>query len=304
MYEVNVLGTLHMTQALLPALTAGGDGTVVVLSSTAGHGTYEGGAGYVAAKNGARVLAETLRLEIVGTPVRVIEIAPGMVKTDEFATTRFRGDTDKAAKVYAGVADPLTADDVAETITWACTRPRTSTSTSWSSAPAPRPPTPRSTGSRRTAKGAGAHGTGPPVPGSGTPEAERPRGTIQPFTQMSCFSFATTSTRSRCWSITFSIGLYAPGISSTTPESLRHSTPRVCSSRSRVVKRRFAALRLIFRPAPCEAELKNATFPRPFTMYEPVPIEPGMIPNSPEPARIAPFRVTSRSMPSYRSSAT
>ncbi|GGT30997.1 SDR family NAD(P)-dependent oxidoreductase [Streptomyces purpureus] len=123
MYETNVIGTLHITQALLPALTASGDGTVVVLSSTAAHATYEGGAGYVAAKNGARVLAETLRLEIVGTPVRVIEVAPGMVKTEEFATTRFRGDTEKAAKVYAGVAEPLTADDVADTIAWAVTRP-------------------------------------------------------------------------------------------------------------------------------------------------------------------------------------
>ncbi|GHJ34797.1 SDR family NAD(P)-dependent oxidoreductase [Streptomyces sp. TS71-3] len=123
MYESNVLGTLHVTQALLPALTASGDGTVVVLSSTAGHATYEGGAGYVAAKHGQHVLAETLRLEIVGTPVRVIEVAPGMVKTDEFATTRFRGDTAKAAKVYEGVARPLTADDVAETIEWAVTRP-------------------------------------------------------------------------------------------------------------------------------------------------------------------------------------
>ncbi|MFF0446509.1 SDR family NAD(P)-dependent oxidoreductase [Streptomyces sp. NPDC004609] len=123
MFEVNVIGTLHTTQALLPALTASGNGTVVILTSTAGHGTYEGGAGYVAAKHGEHVLAETLRLEIVGTPVRVIEIAPGMVKTDEFATTRFRGDTDKAAKVYAGVADPLTADDIADTITWSVTRP-------------------------------------------------------------------------------------------------------------------------------------------------------------------------------------
>ncbi|MFP3988681.1 SDR family NAD(P)-dependent oxidoreductase [Streptomyces sp. E11-3] len=123
MYEVNVIGTLNLTQALLPALTASGDGTVVVLSSTAGHSTYEGGAGYVAAKNGARVLAETLRLEIVGQPVRVIEVAPGMVRTEEFATTRFRGDEEKAAKVYEGVAEPLTADDVAETVTWAVTRP-------------------------------------------------------------------------------------------------------------------------------------------------------------------------------------
>ncbi|MFF8847115.1 SDR family NAD(P)-dependent oxidoreductase [Streptomyces sp. NPDC015127] len=123
MYEVNVIGTLNLTQALLPALTESGDGTVVVLSSTAGLSTYEGGGGYVAAKHGAHVLAETLRLEIVGTPVRVIEIAPGMVRTEEFATTRFRGDTEKAAKVYAGVADPLSADDVADTITWAVTRP-------------------------------------------------------------------------------------------------------------------------------------------------------------------------------------
>ncbi|MGH4032379.1 SDR family NAD(P)-dependent oxidoreductase [Actinomycetota bacterium Odt1-20B] len=123
MYETNVIGTLNVTQALLPALTASGDGTVVVLSSTAGHGTYEGGGGYVAAKHAEHVLAETLRLEIVGTPVRVIEIAPGMVKTDEFALTRFGGDREKAAKVYAGVAEPLTADDVADTITWAVTRP-------------------------------------------------------------------------------------------------------------------------------------------------------------------------------------
>ncbi|MGW0708601.1 SDR family NAD(P)-dependent oxidoreductase [Streptomyces sp. NPDC002643] len=123
MYETNVIGTLHVTQALLPALTASGDGTVVVVSSTAGHGTYEGGAGYVAAKHGAHVLAETLRLEIVGTPVRVIEIAPGMVKTDEFALTRFGGDAEKAASVYEGVAEPLTADDVADTIAWTVTRP-------------------------------------------------------------------------------------------------------------------------------------------------------------------------------------
>ncbi|MEW2452944.1 SDR family NAD(P)-dependent oxidoreductase [Streptomyces albus] len=123
MYETNVIGTLHVTQALLPALTASGDGTVVVVSSTAGHGTYEGGAGYVAAKHAEHVLAETLRLEIVGSPVRVIEIAPGLVKTEEFALTRFHGDPEKAAKVYAGVAAPLTADDVADTITWAVTRP-------------------------------------------------------------------------------------------------------------------------------------------------------------------------------------
>ncbi|WP_030322219.1 SDR family NAD(P)-dependent oxidoreductase [Streptomyces sp. NRRL B-3229] len=123
MYETNVIGTLNVTQALLPKLEASEDGTIVILSSTAGHGTYEGGGGYVAAKHGAHVLAETLRLEIVGKPIRVIEIAPGMVKTDEFALTRFGGDEQKASKVYEGVAAPLTADDVADTITWAVTRP-------------------------------------------------------------------------------------------------------------------------------------------------------------------------------------
>lgn len=123
MFETNVIGTLHTTQALLPALTASGNGTVVILSSTAGFATYEGGGGYVAAKHGEHVLAETLRLEIVGTPVRVIEVAPGMVKTEEFASTRFRGDTERAEKVYEGVAEPLSAEDVADTITWAVTRP-------------------------------------------------------------------------------------------------------------------------------------------------------------------------------------
>lgn len=123
MYEVNVLGVLNVTQALLPALTDSGDGTVVVVSSTAGHRTYEGGGGYVAAKHGAHVLAETLRLELCGRPVRVIEIAPGMVRTDEFATNRFRGDTARAAKVYEGVAEPLSAEDIAEAIAWTVTRP-------------------------------------------------------------------------------------------------------------------------------------------------------------------------------------
>ncbi|WUH91610.1 SDR family oxidoreductase [Streptomyces sp. NBC_00433] len=123
MFEVNVLGVLNVTQALLPALSSSGDGTIVVLSSTAGLATYEGGGGYVAAKHGAHVIAETLRLELNGQPVRVIEIAPGMVKTDEFALTRFRGDADRAAAVYAGVAEPLTADDVADTVAWAVTRP-------------------------------------------------------------------------------------------------------------------------------------------------------------------------------------
>jgi NADP-dependent 3-hydroxy acid dehydrogenase YdfG len=123
MYEVNVIGALNLTQALLPALTGSGDGTVVLVSSTAALGTYEGGGGYVAAKYGAHAMAQTLRLELNGRPVRVIEIAPGMVRTEEFSLTRFHGDTDRAAAVYQGVADPLSAADVAETIAWAVTRP-------------------------------------------------------------------------------------------------------------------------------------------------------------------------------------
>jgi NADP-dependent 3-hydroxy acid dehydrogenase YdfG len=123
MYEVNVLGTLHVIQALLPRLIDGGDGTVVVMSSTAGFVAYEGGGGYVAAKHGAHAIAATLRLELCGQPVRVIEIAPGMVRTDEFALNRFHGDADKAAAVYAGVAEPLTDEDIADAVTWAVTRP-------------------------------------------------------------------------------------------------------------------------------------------------------------------------------------
>ncbi|WP_262701534.1 MULTISPECIES: SDR family NAD(P)-dependent oxidoreductase [Streptomyces] len=123
MYEVNVVGVLQVTQALLPALTASGDGTIVVLSSTAGHVAYEGGGGYVAAKHGSHAIAATLRLELCGEPVRVIEIAPGMVSTDEFAVNRYRGDESQAAAVYEGVAEPLTADDVADTVEWAVTRP-------------------------------------------------------------------------------------------------------------------------------------------------------------------------------------
>ncbi len=123
MYEVNVLGTLHATQAFLPKLIESGDGTVVMMSSTAGFVAYEGGGGYVAAKHGTHALAATLRLELSGQPVRVIEIAPGMVRTDEFALNRYHGDAAKAAAVYAGVAHPLTGEDVADAVAWAVTRP-------------------------------------------------------------------------------------------------------------------------------------------------------------------------------------
>jgi NADP-dependent 3-hydroxy acid dehydrogenase YdfG len=123
MYEVNVLGTLNVTQTLLPRLIASGAGTIVVLSSTAAFINYEGGGGYSAAKHGEHAIAETLRLELYDKPVRVIEIAPGMVRTDEFSLNRFHGDADKAAAVYAGVREPLTAEDIADTITWTVTRP-------------------------------------------------------------------------------------------------------------------------------------------------------------------------------------
>jgi NADP-dependent 3-hydroxy acid dehydrogenase YdfG len=123
MYDVNVLGTLHVTQALLPALRASGDAVIVNVGSTAGRIAYEGGGGYTAAKHGTQVLTETLRLELVGEPIRISEIAPGMVRTDEFALVRFEGDREKADAVYAGVPDPLVAEDVADAIAWVATRP-------------------------------------------------------------------------------------------------------------------------------------------------------------------------------------
>lgn len=116
MYDVNVLGTLRVTRALLPLLRAGAGGTVVMLTSTAAFVTYEGGGGYSAAKHAQHALAGTLRLELAGVPVRVVEVAPGMVRTDEFAVKRFGGDTERAAAVYRDVDRPLTAEDVAECI--------------------------------------------------------------------------------------------------------------------------------------------------------------------------------------------
>lgn len=123
MYDVNVLGILHVTQALLPALRASGDGLLVNVGSTAGRATYETGAGYVAAKHGTRVVTETLRLELNGEPIRVTEVAPGMVHTEEFSRVRFGGDQARADAVYAGVPDPLVAEDVADAIGWIATRP-------------------------------------------------------------------------------------------------------------------------------------------------------------------------------------
>lgn len=123
MYEVNVIGLLNVTKALLPALVAGGDGVIVNVGSTAGRIAYEGGGGYTAAKHGTQVVTETLRLELCGEPVRVCEVAPGMVRTDEFGLVRFDGDRERAEAVYAGVAEPLVAEDVADAIAWVATRP-------------------------------------------------------------------------------------------------------------------------------------------------------------------------------------
>jgi len=123
MYELNVIGTLLVTKALLPALVASGAGTLINLGSTAGHVTYEGGGGYTAAKHGVTAMTETLRLELNGRPVRVTEIAPGMVRTDEFSLNRFGGDESRADAVYAGVREPLVAEDVADAVTWVATRP-------------------------------------------------------------------------------------------------------------------------------------------------------------------------------------
>lgn len=121
MYETNVLGTLRVTKALLPLLRERGGGDVVVVTSTAAHGAYEGGAGYTGAKHAERMLSTTLRWELAGEPIRVIEIAPGAVQTD-FALVRFGGDEARAAAVYAGY-QPLVADDVADAIVWTLTRP-------------------------------------------------------------------------------------------------------------------------------------------------------------------------------------
>ncbi|MCW2598153.1 MAG: NADP-dependent 3-hydroxy acid dehydrogenase YdfG [Jatrophihabitans sp.] len=123
MYETNVIGVLRVTQALLPALERGAGGHIVVTGSIAGHLVYEGGAGYTAAKHGATAVVETLRLELNGRPVRVTEVAPGMVHTEEFSLVRLRGDQTAADRVYEGVKNPLTADDIADCIAFAVTRP-------------------------------------------------------------------------------------------------------------------------------------------------------------------------------------
>lgn len=124
MYDTNVLGTLRVTKALLPALVAAdGEGVIVNVGSVAGFTAYEGGGGYTVAKHGVHVMSETLRLELVDQPVRITVVAPGMVQTEEFSLTRFGGDKERADAVYAGVPGPLVAQDVADAIVWMATRP-------------------------------------------------------------------------------------------------------------------------------------------------------------------------------------
>ena len=120
MYEANVLGLMRVTRALLPKLEAG-RGHVVNVTSIAGREVYPGGAGYTAAKHAAVAVTRTLRLELSGKPVRVTDVAPGLVET-EFSLVRFPGDPERAAKVYQGLT-PLVAEDVADCIVWAVTRP-------------------------------------------------------------------------------------------------------------------------------------------------------------------------------------
>ncbi|MET9228515.1 SDR family NAD(P)-dependent oxidoreductase [Lentzea sp. NPDC003310] len=121
MWEANVLGTLLVTKAFIPKLIASGDGHVVSVTSIAAFEAYDNGSGYTSAKHAQSALHRTLRGELLGQPVRITEIQPGMVETD-FSANRFGGDTERAAKVYEGIT-PLVADDVADVIAFAVTRP-------------------------------------------------------------------------------------------------------------------------------------------------------------------------------------
>jgi len=121
MWETNVLGTLRMTKALLPSLIASGDGHIVTVTSIAAFETYDGGAGYTSAKHAQGALHRSLRGELLGQPVRLTEVCPGLVKTD-FSLHRFGGDAERAEAVYRGIT-PLTAQDVADVIEFAVTRP-------------------------------------------------------------------------------------------------------------------------------------------------------------------------------------
>ena len=120
MLDVNVVAVKRVTSALLPLLRDGaaqsGVADIVTITSIAGHVPYEGGGGYNASKFAVHALMGVLRLELAGEPIRVIEIAPGMVKTDEFSLVRFAGDQSRADAVYDNVPNPLSAEDIADTI--------------------------------------------------------------------------------------------------------------------------------------------------------------------------------------------
>lgn len=122
MYDTNVIGVAASIQALLPALT-NAHGVIITIGSVAGMVAYEGGAGYCGVKAAVHSLMMSLRLELFDQPVRVCEVDPGMVASDEFALVRFHGDEQKAAAVYAGVEAPLTQDDIAETVAFVAAQP-------------------------------------------------------------------------------------------------------------------------------------------------------------------------------------
>ena len=122
MYATNVLGTAAVTKALLPTLIDN-SGQVIFVTSVAADAGYEGGAGYCGAKAAERSIVESMRLELVDQPIRIAEVSPGMVRTDEFSLTRFGGDHERAAAVYDGVAEPLLAEDIADVIGWIASRP-------------------------------------------------------------------------------------------------------------------------------------------------------------------------------------
>jgi NADP-dependent 3-hydroxy acid dehydrogenase YdfG len=121
MMETNVLGVLRVTKALLPLLRAAPRAHIINLGSVAGFEVYPGGVGYTASKHGVRAITRTLRLELMGEPIRVTEVMPGMVET-EFSLVRFKGDRERAATVYKGM-EPLTGADIADCILWCVTRP-------------------------------------------------------------------------------------------------------------------------------------------------------------------------------------
>ncbi|WP_433676714.1 SDR family oxidoreductase [Microbacterium gorillae] len=127
MFQANVLGTQRLVAALLPQLratsAAGTHADLVFVTSTAAQTAYPGGGGYNAAKAGESMLVQALRLELNGEPIRVIEIAPGLVHTEEFTLNRLRGDDAAAQKVYQDVEAPLVAEDVADVIAYALNAP-------------------------------------------------------------------------------------------------------------------------------------------------------------------------------------